>query len=250
LIVVTLTIIPVLVVVVYYKIDWSTIINQRSGATFFLQPKQTSKEFFSIDSLPTENQNGKLNLSLEHVVVDESSPVKKENYNSSTAIKTKKRILPLRDEKRRSSKNNQYINDPSWPSKIPAHATKLGDSVVKETSSLLPSAVSEECSAVSSYSSVPYARKSAFRDVRSVLQGKEKEEAESMVLLLATEYMNAGQDLDRRQLDKVEENNEKTIQRPIGCYIPLSWLISSHCRHLSQQEPLFDVNSPEFMRYW
>lgn len=252
LIVVTLIIIPVLVAG-YCKIDWSTITNQRSRVTFFVRPKQILKELFSIDSLPDEDQDGKLNLFLEHVVVDESSPVEKQSYKSSTAIKTKKRILPVRDEKRRSSKNNQNISDPSWPIKAPTHDTKLGHSIAKDISSSLPSGVSEElgCSAVSSYSSVPYeARKSALRDVGSVVQGKEKEETESLVLLSATEYMNARQDLNRRQLDKVEENNEKTIQRPLGCYIPLSWLISSHCRLLSQQEPLFDVNSPEFMKYW
>ena len=38
-------------------------------------------------------------------------------------------------------------------------------------------------------------------------------------------------------------------ERPRLCYVPLSWLFLSDCRKFATDAPLFDVNSPEFMRY-
>jgi hypothetical protein len=231
-------------------------------ATLFLRLKHASKELVSTDNtLPTKNQDNKLNVSLEHEVVDESSPVEKQGYNrasiSSSSIKPKKRVLPVRKEKTRSLKQNLNINQPSMLSKAAATpATEPGPSILKDIPPSLTSVVTEEpgCMTVSahslSYFSFTYdVRKSALADVKAVGKGKEKEALESTISLSAAELMNAGQDRNSGQRDKVKKNNENTVKRPKGCYIPLSWLISSNCRLLAKQEPLFDVNSPEFMKY-
>jgi len=251
-IVVTLLVIPLLV---------SRYCTGDCRATFLLQLKHASKELVSSDNtLPTKNQDNKLNVFLEHEVVDEASPVEKQRFNSSSVssstIKPKKRILPMRKEKRQSSKKQNIIK-PSLPSKAAAApATKPVPSIVKDIPPSLASVVTEEpgCIAVpthalSHFSFTYDVMKSTLPDVKSVVKSKEKEFIESTISLSATELMNARHDWNSGQQEKVKKNNANVVKRPKGCYIPLSWLISSHCRLLAKQEPLFDVNSPDFMKY-
>jgi hypothetical protein len=50
--------------------------------------------------------------------------------------------------------------------------------------------------------------------------------------------------------NKNGRNFAAQLQRPKICFMPLSWLLFPGCRNLANYAPLFDVDSPEFMKYW
>jgi hypothetical protein len=82
-------------------------------------------------------------------------------------------------------------------------------------------------------------------DVVSVPSEQINKKQETKTLLVVNDMKS------KKQIHWEEE--EAVVQkreRPKICYVPLSWLFSSDCRAFAKYAPLFDVDSPEFMKYW
>jgi ribosomal protein S17E len=69
-----------------------------------------------------------------------------------------------------------------------------------------------------------------------------------------TSLIITGKNIEKRRMHGNKNTNEGKImphlRRPKICFLPLSWLAFPSCRNLANVAPLFDVNSPEFMKYW
>jgi hypothetical protein len=69
-----------------------------------------------------------------------------------------------------------------------------------------------------------------------------------------TSLIITGKNIEKRRMHGNENTSERKImpqlRRPKICFLPMSWLAFPSCRSLANVAPLFDVNSPEFMKYW